>query len=166
MQAGMVIGKWYSENIITRGKYSLNDLVNLLKPHNITIPDIITDRKMKEEMGYSSSGNLQQLITDLVPVLAKKGYANQSKILNTTLETFRKKMGALVTRDQEVEAPVRRVNDPVAGNQRDQANQVVQDIIGRLPADVRHSVRTAVAQRGNTLAALMQELDRRGIQPQ
>lgn len=161
MQAGMVLGKWYSENVITRGSYSLNDLVNLLKPHDVKIPDIITDRKQKEEMQYSSSGNLQQLITDLVPVLQRKGYGPQSKILANALDTFRKKMTALFA--GPVEEPVRARPDPVVGNQRDQANQLVQDIISRLPRDVQHDVRTAVARRGNTLAALSAELEARGI---
>jgi hypothetical protein len=166
MQAGMVIGKWYSQNVITHGTYSINDLVNTLKPHTIKIPDILTTSRQKEEQGYSSSRNLQNLVTGLIPILQKRGYVTQAKILANAQNTFITKMEKLLASDPDDDIPqqTRPKQRSNIGSQHNQANQIVQDAISRLPTDIRHSVRTAVAARGNTIAALSAELQRRGIQ--
>lgn len=162
MQAGMVPGRWYSTNVINKSGYSVRDLLNLLKPHDIKLPDILTDRRQKEATGYSSSGNLFGIIEELIPVLQKKGYKVQANILRSTVDTFRSKMARLLA-GEEAEPVTPREPTVDVGAQRREATQIVQGIIQGLPRDVRHAVRTAVAARGNTLAALKQELDRRGL---
>ena len=164
MQGNGVLGKWYSENVITKKRESLESLISSLKPHNVKLNPIITTGKQKESLQYSSSNELRQLISRLIPVLRTKGYKNQADRLETISSSFKEKMQKILTSDSDDESEPETKTKPKHDNtQQDQAIKIVMDVIKGLPKDVQHEVRTEVARRGNSLQALNQVLKAKGI---
>lgn len=162
LQGNGVLGKWYSENLITKRRESLESLVNLLKPNTIKLNPIITTGKQKEQMQYSSSRELQSFITRLLPVLKSRGYKTQVSRLETISNTFNTKMEKLFATEPDDE-PEQKTKPVVDNTQKDQATKMVMDAIKNLPKDIQHSVRTDVARQGNTLQALKKVLTAKGI---
>jgi len=160
-----VLGKWYNAHTVNAKGQSLDRMLKVLKPHNIKLPAILTNKTQKEEMQYSSSGNLIKLIGELRPVLEKKGYKDQAGKLAGFISEYNSKMNKLSEggKGEEKKEKEKPKKSEVEGGQKKAAEGVVMDTIKRLPKEVQHEVRMAVARRGNTLAALADELKKRDI---
>jgi hypothetical protein len=57
----------------------------------------------------------------------------------------------------------KKTKDPQVGQQSQQIEKIVNDVLAKLPKEVQHSVRTSIARADNKLMALKQELDKRNI---
>jgi hypothetical protein len=106
-------------------------------------------------------GSLLTVIKHLIPVLKNKGYRTQANRLDSSVNTYSKKMSALFGSREEEPEKKKPKNDDHSG-QINQATKIVMDTIKGLPDNIQHSVRTEVARRGNTPTALNQVLSDRG----
>ena len=72
-------------------------------------------------------------------------------------------LNELVDEDDNVPSKSTQPKTNVVGQQNTQVEQIINDVLATLPKNVAGEVRNAIARSGNKLAALKQELDKRGI---
>lgn len=156
MQIGLVLGKWYSTNVINHGGYSLS---HLAREFGLKLPDILTTGSSKQEQEYSSKANLMNLINQCIDAFGKHGMEREAKQLANQLQRFNDRVADLFKEESED------VGTSVAANadkretlskQQLEAERAVNDVIASLPKAIQHTIRTEVARRGNTLQALQQ----------
>lgn len=163
MHGGAAIGKWYAANTIYNRGPSIELLLKELQPHNIELPAMLGTSRQREDEGYSNSKNLRNLITDIIPVLAKRGFTRQASGLAAAVRVYLDRMAEIeLEHSPAPDVKVSKKADSTSA-QASSAERMIMDIIKQLPKDIQGDVRSEVARRGNTLQALKTSLDDRGI---
>jgi hypothetical protein len=65
--------------------------------------------------------------------------------------------------DDEIEKAPKAPKDPAMGQQRNQAEEIVNNVLRKLPSKIAGDIRNIIARAPNKLQALQQELQKRGV---
>ena len=119
------------------------------------MPELIGTHRQREEMEFSMSKALQQLIADLKPVFINKGFSRQYQRIVNAQQEYQRVISQLGQEEPEVPQPKQAasVEDP-----NKQAHAIINDVISRLPQEHKGPARDFVTRRGFTLQALQQYL--------
>lgn len=160
MQTGLVIGSWYSRNVISNERMSI---AQLARDFNITLPVILTTRSSKEEAEYSSKRSFFNVVYDLIAVLNKNGFTKDSKRLQSIVNNYQDRIEKLFEKEQESTPKHDQAQRELQIYQQQTANAVVDQTIALLPEKLRHTIRTEVQRRGSTLQALQAVISLYGL---
>lgn len=165
--AGSILGRWYSANVINPSQYDIQSVVSSLNLPSDTIPQMIGIKSDRESMRYSASSNLTSVVLAVSDSLKQRGKKELAQKLSRAVDEYRSTLTKIRNqqkeeKDDNADVQLKQPKKSFA-DQKAVANALVMDVISKLPDSIRHSVRTEVARRGNTIQALQQVLNDKGI---
>ena len=170
MVAAGVGGRWVQNMYIGRLHNELHDLCKYNTRRTVDLRDFLRGEEADGELEMKRSfGNIAN---NLPPILAKLGEQinapqltrNARRWMQNKAEYERYLMDLEASGDEPDDEPV--IKPPksnVVGQQNAQVDQIVNDVLSKIPKNIAGEIRNAIARAPNKLAALKQELDRHHV---
>ena len=163
---GSTKSNWYHNVFVKSMKASLYNLAKSL-PHNVRGP---LSKFLNTTIGYDS---FSQVEDSLVGIIAAIGKVTKNSELSHAAaaaqhainhyESHLVKLNSEVDDDDDFPAPKTPSQPNSIAQQNNAANSIIDQTLARLDRNQAGEIRNAIARSGNKLAALQQELTRRGI---
>jgi len=171
MVAAGVGGRWVQNMYIGRLHNELYDLCKYNTRRTVDLKDFLRGEEADGEIEMKRSfGNLAN---NLPPILAKLGEQinapqltrNARRWMQNKAEYERYLMDLEAEGDDETddEPVIKPPKSNMVGQQNAQVDQIVNDILSKVPKNIAGDIRNAIARAPNKLAALKQELDRHHV---
>lgn len=156
MHAGSGVAAWFSANRINPRGYSVNGLLKELGATHL-MPNIPGTGRDKEEMQYSHSGALYEIIRNLGPYMEKAGYKSQYQSIRDSVDKFKQSIEDLFNDYEDV--PKEKHKWPPKEDPNKEAHAILNQVLATLPKDHQGKAREFVSRRGFTLQALKKYMD-------
>jgi len=172
MVAGGVGGRWFQTFYFNRLQNELFDLSKQNTKITVPLQQFLrgTEVKGKIENAKGFSAISKELPDILAEIGAKLNYAplaNNARRWMHNREEYEQYLSDLELSDYEdddkIEKAPKAPKDPEMGKQRSQAEDIVNDVLRKLPSKIAGDIRNAIARAPNKLQALQQELQKRGV---
>jgi hypothetical protein len=171
MVAAGVGGRWVQNMYIGRLHNELYDLCKYNTRRTVDLKDFLRGEEADGEIEMKRSfGNLAN---NLPPILAKLGEQinapqltrNARRWMQNKAEYERYLMDLEAEGDDETddEPVIKPPKSNVVGQQNAQVDQIVNDILSKIPKHIAGEIRNAIARSPNKLSALKQELNRHHV---
>jgi hypothetical protein len=172
MVAGGVGGRWFQTFYFNRLQ---NELFDLCKQNTkITVPlqqflrGVEVKGKIENAKGFSAiSKELPDILADIGSKLNYAPLAHNARRWMQNREDYEQYLSDLELSDYEddddLDSVPKTPKDPEMGKQRSQAEDIVNDVLRKLPSRIAGDIRNAIARAPNKLQALQQELQKRGV---
>ena len=169
MVAAGVGGRWVQSMYVGRLQNELYDLCRYNSRRTVELKQFLRGVETDGEIEIKRSfGNIAN---ELPRILAKLGqYLNAPQLTKNANRWMQNKaayeeyIANLELEDDYDEPVVKPEKSKMPGQQNAQAEQIVNDILSKLPKNVAGDIRNAIARAPNKLQALHQELSKRKIQ--
>ena len=169
MVAAGVGGRWVQSMYVGRLQNELYDLCRYNSRRTVELKQFLRGVETDGEIEIKRSfGNIAN---ELPKILAKLGqYLNAPQLTKNANRWMQNKtayeeyIANLELEDDYDEPVVKPEKSKMPGQQNAQAEQIVNDILSKLPKNVAGDIRNAIARAPNKLQALHQELSKRKIQ--
>ena len=156
MHAGAALGKWFASNVINSRGNSISAIAKQFGVQS-SIPELLGTHRQREEEQFSNSGALKGVLDALFEQFRKRGYADAEKTINSYQAKLADTLAKLSREDAgEQQAPAPKPKDTLGGEQRNQAVDMINQVLAGLPRDKQHDARAFLQRRGYTLQALQQ----------
>lgn len=159
--AGAAKSRWL-DKFGNQLKIDIRKLVEVLPPKSARI---LKDALMKRPSNYKEF--MLVFIPALVEVGRKINDASLVSLANSWTKAerdYKEYIESLIDDGIDVNVPTSEPKKPnLTGNQNQQAEALINDVINRLPEKYKHQVRTKIAKSENKLLTLQQELSKLGI---
>jgi len=172
MVAGGVGSRWFQTFYFNRLQNELYDLSKQNTKITVPLQQFLrgTEIKGKIESAKGFSAISKELPDILAEIGAKLNYAplaNNARRWMHNREEYEQYLSDLELSDYEddddVEKAPKTPKDPAIGQQRSQAEDIVNDVLRKLPSKIAGDIRNAISRSPNKLQALQQELQKRGV---
>jgi len=169
MVAAGVGGRWVQNMYIGRLHNELHDLCKYNTRRTVDLRDFLRGEEADGELEMKRSfGNISN---NLPPILAKLGEQinapqltrNARRWMQNKAEYERYLMDLEASGDEQDEPAIKPPKSTAVGQQNAQVDQIVNDVLSKIPKNVAGEIRNAIARAPNKLAALKQELDRHHV---
>ena len=162
MIAGGVGSRWYNQFYFNRLQRELYDLVKYYPRHSEILKQFLSNRP--ETFG-AISRELPETLVQFANKINNKDLARAASRWIEVRKQYVRTLNQLEAdaEDEEDEEPTQPAQPNVTGQQASQAEQIVADVLRRLPRNIAGDIRNAIARSPNKLLALQQELQRRNI---
>ncbi|NDI17829.1 MAG: hypothetical protein EBY83_07705, partial [Verrucomicrobia bacterium] len=171
MVAAGVGGRWVQNMYIGRLHNELHDLCKYNTRRTVDLRDFLRGEEADGELEMKRSfGNLAN---NLPPILAKLGEQinapqltrNARRWMQNKAEYERYLMDLEAEGDDELddEPMIKPPKSNVVGQQNAQVDQIVNDILSKIPKHIAGEIRNAIARSPNKLSALKQELNKHHV---
>jgi hypothetical protein len=171
MVAAGVGGRWVQNMYIGRLHNELHDLCKYNTRRTVELRDFLRGEESNGEIEMKRSfGNLAN---NLPPILAKLGEQinapqltrNARRWMQNKAEYERYLMDLEAEGDDELddEPVIKPPKSNVVGQQNAQVDQIVNDILSKIPKHIAGEIRNAIARSPNKLSALKQELNKHHV---
>lgn len=159
------IGKrWFDQFYFNRLQNELYDLTKYSPHHSAQLRQFL---KMASDGGSISFIDISKYLPDILQDLG-------SKIKSPDLERFAANwsrwydsyydaLNSIGSEEEDDYQPPSEPKPNIVGQQNAQVEKIVNDVLSSLPKNLAGEIRNAIAKSGNKLAALQQELGKRGI---
>lgn len=169
MVAAGVGGRWVQSMYVGRLQNELYDLCRYNSRRTVELKQFLRGVETDGEIEIKRSfGNIAN---ELPRILAKLGqYLNAPQLTKNANRWMQNKtayeeyIANLELEDEYDELEVRPEKNKIPGQQNAQVEQIVNDILAKLPKNIAGDIRNAIARAPNKLQALQQELAKRKIQ--
>ena len=174
--AAGVGSRWFQTYYVNKMQTDLYDLTRQSPAQAAELKQFLRGKMVKDNLVMPKS--FSELNKDLPEILARMGTKMGSEALAKNAkawvynkhdyEDFINKLlnGKGDDDEQDAADPVDTPNkDALLGKQRNHAEEIVNDVLQKLPSSVAGDIRNAIARVPNKLQALQQELQRRKIAP-
>ena len=163
MIAGGVGSRWYDQFYFNRLQRELYDLVKYYPRHSEVLKQFLSNRP---ETFSVISRELPETLVQFANKINNKDLTRAAsrwiEVRKQYIRTLNQlEADAVEGNDDDEPRPLTQPN--VTGQQASQAEQIVADVLRRLPKNVAGDIRNAIARSPNKLLALQQELQRRNI---
>jgi hypothetical protein len=172
MVAAGVGGRWFQTFYFNRLQNELYDLCKQNTKLTVGLQQFLRGSEVKGKLENAKGFNAvsRELPDILATIGAKIGYAplaNNARRWMHNREEYEQYLSDLELSDyeddDEVEKAPKIPKDPAIGQQRSQAEEIVNDVLKRLPSKIAGDIRNAIARAPNKIQALQQELQKRGV---
>jgi hypothetical protein len=172
MVAAGVGGRWFQTFYFNRLQNELYDLCKQNTKLTVGLQQFLRGSEVKGKLENAKGFNAvsKELPDILATIGAKIGYAplaNNARRWMHNREEYEQYLSDLELSDYEDDDDVERApkipKDPAIGQQRSQVEDIVNDVLRKLPSKVAGDVRNAIARAPNKLQALQHELQKRGV---
>ena len=172
MVAGGVGSRWFQTFYFNRLQNELFDLCKQNTKITVPLQQFLrgTEVKGKIENAKGFSAISKELPDILATIGAKLNYAplaNNARRWIHNREEYDQYLSDLELSDYEDDDEIERApkapKDPAMGQQRSQAEEIVNDVLKKLPSKIAGDIRNAIARSPNKIQALQQELQKRGV---
>jgi hypothetical protein len=172
MVAGGVGSRWFQTFYFNRLQNELYDLSKQNTKITVPLQQFLrgTEVKGKIESAKGFSAISKELPDILAEIGAKLNYAplaNNARRWIHNREEYEQYLSDLELSDyeddDEIEKAPKVPKNPAMGQQRSQAEEIVNDVLKKLPSKIAGDIRNAIARAPNKLQALQQELQKRGV---
>ena len=164
MVAAGAAARWYNEFYFNKLGKELRHLTQQSPRHAATLNDFLG----------SLPKNFNALADELPEILAQIGQkigdrelTRKAQLWTKAKQDFRNYLGELEASgeedDYDDEPVAKSPKNPAIGQQASHAEQIVNDVLSKLPNKVAGDIRNAIARSSNKLQALQAELQKRGV---
>ena len=170
MVAAGVGGRWVQSMYTGRLYNELHDLCKYNTRRTVDLQEFLRGVEADGELEMKRSfGNISN---NLPPILAKLGQhlnapqltRNAQRWMQNKAEYERYLMDLEADSDEQDDTPISKPpKSNIVGQQNAQVDQVINDILSKVPKNIAGDIRNAIARAPNKLAALKQELDRHHV---
>ncbi len=174
--AAGVGSRWFQQYYVNKMQTDLYDLTRQSPTHAAELKQFLRGKMIKDNLVMPKS--FSDLTKDLPEILVRMGskmgaesLAKNAKAWVHNKQDYEDFINKLVNGkgdddDQDTPATVDAPSkDALLGKQRNHAEEIVNDVLLKLPSSVAGDIRKAIARAPNKLQALQQELQRRKIVP-
>jgi hypothetical protein len=172
MVAAGVGGRWFQTFYFNRLQNELYDLCKQNTKLTVGLQQFLRGSEVKGKLENAKGFNAvsKELPDILATIGAKIGYAplaNNARRWMQNREEYEQYLSDLELSDYEDDDDVEKApkipKDPAMGQQRSQAEEIVNDVLKKLPSKIAGDIRNAIARAPNKIQALQQELQKRGV---
>lgn len=172
MVAAGVGGRWFQTFYFNRLQNELYDLSKQNTKLTVDLQQFLRGSEVKGKLENAKGFNAvsRELPDILATIGAKIGYAplaNNARRWMHNREEYEQYLSDLELSDygddDEIEKAPKIPKDPAMGQQRSQAEEIVNDVLKKLPSKIAGDIRNAIARAPNKIQALQQELQKRGV---
>ena len=172
MVAAGVGGRWFQTFYFNRLQNELYDLSKQNTKLTVDLQQFLRGSEVKGKLENAKGFNAisRELPDILATIGAKIGYAplaNNARRWMHNREEYEQYLSDLELSDyeddDEVEKAPKIPKDPAIGKQRSQAEDLVNDVLRKLPSKIAGDIRNAISRSPNKIQALQQELQKRGV---
>lgn len=171
--AGGVGGRWMQRFYINKLQNELHDLIKYSPKTTAELKEFLAGTLFKGKLQMDKS--FGELANSLPEILFKIGQRLESQDLMRSATAWQKarseyeKFVESFADEEEVDTDVidkpKKDKDNSLGQQLNQSEKIVNDILNKLPSKISGDIRNVIARSPNKLQALMAELNKRGIKP-
>jgi hypothetical protein len=172
MVAAGVGGRWFQTFYFNRLQNELYDLTKQNTKLTVELQQFLRGSEVKGKLENAKGFNAvsKELPDILATIGVKIGYAplaNNARRWIHNREEYEQYLSDLELSDYEDDDDVEKApkipKDPAIGKQRSQAEDIVNDVLRKLPSKIAGDIRNAISRSPNKLQALQQELQKRGV---
>ena len=164
-------GRWFQNMYFGKLQNELYDLTKYNTRHTVDLQKFLRGVEVKGELetpkGFSNiSSMLPEILSNIgykigAPALMKaaNGWITRRKDYKNYIDNL--KLGD--EDDYDTPIPIKQPKSKTSGTQNSQAEEIVNNILRRLPSKVAGDIRNAISRAPNKLQALQAELQKRGV---
>lgn len=168
MVAAGVGGRWVQKFYVGKLHNELYDLCKYNTRRTVELQQFLRGREEGDKIELTRS--FKNISQELPPILVKIGqYLDAPQLVKNAQRWMQRSAEYeqyVDSLDDDYEEPVvkhKAPKDPTVGQQHSQVDQIVNQVLGKVPSKVAGEIRNAIARNPNKLQALQSELQKRNI---
>jgi hypothetical protein len=169
MVAAGVGGRWVQNMYVGRLHNELHDLCKYSTRRTVDLRNFLRGEEDNGELEMKRSfGNIANNLPSILSKLGEQINApqltrNAQRWMQNKAEYERYIMDLEASGDEQDEPAIKPPKSTAVGQQNAQVDQIVNDVLSKIPKNIAGEIRNAIARAPNKLAALKQELDRHHV---